>query len=190
MKKSLPQILSVAAVAGLLSLTLAACGGDSPAGGSSSPAASMGASVSVPPPLSPSPALPQASTPAPGAPGAAPQVSTPAPGAPGGAATGENACQQAIKVIAGAGGGTTTAGDPAAKAAALEKSGQDLLALANTAPEGEQKEAIKVMAQYYSDLAAAAKTMDSSKIAEITKAAATANSPVQKASLTLAQCGY
>lgn len=176
MKKSLPQILSVAAIAGLLSLTLAACGGDSPAGGASSPAAGMSASVSVPPPLSPSPARPQAST--------------PAPGAPGGAATGENACQQAIKVITGAGGGTTTAGDPAAKAAALEKSGQDLLALANTAPEGEQKEAIKVMAQYYSDLAAAAKTMDSRKIAEITKAAATANSPVQKASLTLAQCGY
>lgn len=183
MKKSLPKFLSAAVAAGVLSLTLAACGGSTPAASSSAaPASSSSAAASSSAPVESSSAAASTEAPATSSSAAAGSAST-------GTVAGGNVCKQALTLFTNAATDMQkSATNPQKMLADLEKVGTDLNALAETAPNAEQKDAINMLASYYKDVAAATKTKDSVKLQETIKKATDQNGPMMKASMTLGKC--
>lgn len=188
MKTSFPKFLSAAAAAGILSLTLAACGGSTPAASSSATPAPSSSS-SAPASSSAAASSPAAATESSSSAAATSMPSSSAAGTSASAQAGGNICKKALTTFAGATKDMASkGGDLSALASSLEKSATELNALADQAPNAEQKSAIQELAKYWNSFADAAKTKNTTKLTELTQAVSDADGPLIKASKTLSKC--
>jgi hypothetical protein len=175
------------AIVSIAALSLTACGGDKKEAeapkkseaSSSAPAASTPAAEETTPAAESSSPAAESSSPAAG-------------GSSGTTASGDQAaCKSALDVVTNGSSELSSAmSDPSTGVAKIEKLANDIKTQAAKIKDPATKKAVESYAQYFTDIAAAAKKQDVQKIQEIAKQAQDTSSDLYKNAMAMSKCAY